>query len=69
MPEDLRRKIMEEEDMEKLKKWSRLAARVMSVEDVSGALPGEIVSGKKRASGACKRLPEADMFTVQTHYR
>ncbi len=33
VPEDLRRKIMEEEDMEKLKKWSRLAARVMSVEE------------------------------------
>lgn len=33
VPESLRKEIMEEEDMNKLKKWCRLAARVMSVEE------------------------------------
>lgn len=33
VPGDLRKRIMEEEDMEKLKKWLRLAARVVSVEE------------------------------------
>ena len=33
VPELLQKEIMDEEDMEKLKKWCRLAARVMSVEE------------------------------------